>query len=115
MKRMVIRVNESIDICSMCAYSPPSSLNGGCCICPAVGRDAVNEYDMIRAMSDSEMKDWICSLWDVASHMGMLRSNTEIQEAAKKVADEAMKRHEEYMSKTVNLFLENDMEDSFGG
>ncbi len=114
MKRMVIRVNESIDICSLCAYSPPSSLNGSCCICPAVGRDVVNEYDKIRAMSDSEMKDWISSLWDVASHMGMLRAN-EIQGAEKKVADEAMKRREEYMSKTVNLFLENDMEDSFGG
>ena len=62
MKRMVIRVNESIDICTMCVYGSPSSLNGSCCICPAVGRDVVNEYDKIRAMSDSEMEDWICSL-----------------------------------------------------
>ena len=49
-------------------------------------------------MSDSEIKDWISSLWDVASHMGMLRAN-EIQEAAQKVVDETMKRREEYMSK----------------
>ncbi len=97
-------MGDCIDLCSLCAYGSPSSLNGGCCICPAVGRDVVNEYDKIRAMSDGEMKDWIRSLWNVASHMGMLRAN-EIQEAAKKVADETMKRREEYMSKTAALFI----------
>lgn len=107
-------MGDYIDLCSLCVYGSPSSLNGSCCICPAVGRDVVNEYDKIRAMSDSEIKDWISSLWDVASHMGMLRAN-EIQEAAQNVTDDTMKRREEYMSKTANLFLENDMEDSFGG
>lgn len=84
-------MGDCIDLCSLCVYGSPSSLNGGCCICPAVGRDVVNEYDKIRAMSDSEIKDWISSLWDVASHMGMLRAN-EIQEVAQKVTDETMKR-----------------------
>lgn len=84
-------MGDYIDLCSLCVYGSPSSLNGSCCICPAVGRDAVSEYDKIRAMSDGEMKDWIHSLWDVASHMGMLRAN-EIQEAAKKVADETFNR-----------------------
>lgn len=64
----------------------------------------VNEYDKIRSMSDGEMKDWIRSLWDVASHMGMIRAN-EIQEAAQKVVDETMKQREEYMSKTAALFI----------
>lgn len=96
-------MGDCIDLCSLCVYGSPSSLNGGCCICPAVGRDVVNEYDKIRSMSDGEMKDWIRSLWDVASHMGMLRAN-EIQEATQKVVDETMKRREEYMSKTATLF-----------
>lgn len=81
---------------------------------PTLVMGSVNEYDKIRAMSDSEMKDWISSLWDVASHMGMLRAN-EIQEAAKKVADETMKRREEYMSKTAKLFLDDDMEEWMDG
>lgn len=96
-------MGDCIDLCSLCVYGSPSSLNGGCCICPAVGRDVVNEYDIIRSMSDGEMKDWIRSLWDVASHMGMIRAN-EIQEATQKVVDETMKRREEYMSKTATLF-----------
>lgn len=96
-------MGDCIDLCSLCVYGSPSSLNGGCCICPAVGRDVVNEYDIIRSMSDGEMKDWIRSLWDVASHMGMLRAN-EIQEATQKVVDETIKRREEYMSKTATLF-----------
>lgn len=96
-------MGDCIDLCSLCIYGSPSSLNGGCCICPAVGRDEVNEYDKIRSMSDGEMKDLIRSLWDVASHMGMLRAN-EIQEATQKVVDETMKRREEYMSKTATLF-----------
>ena len=96
-------MGDCIDLCSLCIYGSPSSLNGSCCICPAVGRDVVNEYDKIRSMSDGEMKDWIRSLWDVASHMGMLRAN-EIQEATQKVVDETMKRREEYMSKTATLF-----------
>lgn len=96
-------MGDCIDLCSLCVYGSPSSLNGGCCICPAVGRDEVNEYDKIRSMSDGEMKDLIRSLWDVASHMGMLRAN-EIQEATQKVVDETMKRREEYMSKTATLF-----------
>ena len=96
-------MGDCIDLCSLCVYGSPSSLNGGCYICPAVGRDVVNEYDKIRSMSDGEMKDWIRSLWDVASHMGMLRAN-EIQEATQKVVDETMKRREEYMSKTATLF-----------
>lgn len=97
-------MGDCIDLCSLCVYGSPSSLNGGCCICPAVGRDVVNEYDKIRSMSDGEMKDWIRSLWDVASHMGMIRAN-EIQEAAQKVVDETMKQREEYMSKTAALFI----------
>lgn len=96
-------MGDCIDLCSLCVYGSPSSLNGGCFICPAVGRDEVNEYDKIRSMSDGEMKDLIRSLWDVASHMGMLRAN-EIQEATQKVVDETMKRREEYMSKTATLF-----------
>ena len=96
-------MGDCIDLCSLCIYGSPSSLNGGCCICPAVGRDEVNEYDKIRSMSDGEMKDLIRSLWDVASHMGMIRAN-EIQEATQKVVDETMKRREEYMSKTATLF-----------
>jgi hypothetical protein len=74
----------------------------------------VNEYDIIRSMSDGEMKDWIRSLWDVASHMGMLRAN-EIQEATQKVVDETIKRREEYMSKTAKLFIDDDMEEWTGG
>jgi len=74
----------------------------------------VNEYDIIRSMSDGEMKDWIRSLWDVASHMGMLRAN-EIQEATQKVVDETIKRREEYMSKTSKLFIDDDMEEWTGG
>ena len=74
----------------------------------------VNEYDIIRYMSDGEMKDWIRSLWDVASHMGMLRAN-EIQEATQKVVDETIKRREEYMSKTAKLFIDDDMEEWTGG
>ena len=74
----------------------------------------VNEYDIIRSMSDGEMKDWIRSLWDVASHMGMLRAN-EIQEATQKVDDETIKRREEYMSKTAKLFIDDDMEEWTGG
>lgn len=97
-------MGDYIDLCSLCVYGSPSSLNGSCCICPAVGRDVVNEYDKIRAMSDGEMKNWIRSLWDVASHMGMLRAN-EIQEATQKVVDKTMKRREEYMSKTAALFI----------
>nr|DAJ99410.1 MAG TPA: hypothetical protein [Caudoviricetes sp.] len=65
-------------------------------------------------MSDGEMKDWIRSLWDVASHMGMLRAN-EIQEATQKVVDETIKRREEYMSKTAKLFIDDDMEEWTGG
>jgi hypothetical protein len=65
-------------------------------------------------MSDGEMKDWIRSLWDVASHMGMLRDN-EIQEATLKVVGETMKRREEYMSKTAKLFMDDDMEELTGG
>ena len=65
-------------------------------------------------MSDGEMKDWIRSLWDVASHMGMLRAN-EIQEATQKVVDETIKRREEYMSKTSKLFIDDDMEEWTGG
>ena len=60
------------------------------------------------------MKDWIRSLWDVASHMGMLRAN-EIQEATQKVVDETMKRREEYMSKTAKLFMDDDMEELMDG
>lgn len=107
-------MGDCIDLCSLCAYGSPSSLNGGCCICPAVGRDVVNEYDKIRSMSDGEIKDWISSLWDVASHMGMLGAN-EIQEATQKVVDETIKRREEYMSKTAKLFLDDDMEELMGG
>lgn len=55
-------MGDCIDLCSLCVYGSPSSLNGGCCICPAVGRDVVNEYDKIRSMSDGEMKDWIRGL-----------------------------------------------------
>ena len=107
-------MGDYIDLCSLCVYGSPSSSNGGCCICPAVGRDVVNEYDKIRAMSDGEMKNWIRSLWDVASHMGMLRAN-EIQEAMQKVVDETMKQREEYMSKTTKLFLDDEMEEWTGG
>lgn len=74
----------------------------------------MNEYDKIRAMSDGEMRDLIRSLWDVASHMGMLRAN-EIQEATQRVVGETMKRREEYMSKTAKLFLDDDMEEWMGG
>jgi hypothetical protein len=65
-------------------------------------------------MSDGEMRDLIRSLWDVASHMGMLRAN-EIQEATQRVVGETMKRREEYMSKTAKLFLDDDMEEWMGG
>ena len=107
-------MGDCIDLCSFCVYGFPSSLNGGFCFCPVVGRDVVNEYDIIRSMSDGEMKDWIRSLWDVASHMGMLRAN-EIQEATQKVVDETIKRREEYMSKTSKLFIDDDMEEWTGG
>ena len=107
-------MGDCIDLCSLCVYGSPSSLNGGCCICPAVGRDVVNEYDKIRSMSDGEMKDWISLLWDVALHMGMLGAN-EIQEATQKVVDETMNRREEYMSKTAKLFMDDDMEEWTGG